>query len=430
MDAITSRPTRLTRSARLSQPADHGRSTRALADWPLATKSILAFWLVYGATVVARALLSGDAVGVIQNRSVTILSGLLLTFGIYLAIALIGRRRAIRTKVGIAIAASILAALAQSAVLMLSDSRAHQPQDEFRLQAREGVVIITKGDQVRIERHAAEPLIFTLPKIAQLPRRDIVRVAADASVVWLFFFAAWSAFYLAAQAQNEAAAARQRIAEAESAARTAQVRALRYQVNPHFLFNTLNSLSSLVLASRNAEAEAMILKLSAFFRSSLTLNPTADVSLADEIALQQHYLDIETVRFPKRLRVEIDIAPGLEHAQLPALLLQPVVENAIKYGVSATREKVLLTIAALREGEDRLTITVTNRGEGTARLARAAPAGQGTGVGLANVCARLKARFGDAASCRFGPLGEGNGGGEGGYEVTMTMPFEQVGGPA
>ena len=436
MDAITSRPTRLTRSARLSQPPSHGPSTPALADWPLATKSIFAFWLVYGATVVARALLSGDAVGVIQNRSVTILSGLLLTFGIYLAIALIGRRRAIRTKVGIAVAASILAALAQAAVLMLSDSRAHQPQDEFRMQAREGVVIITRGDQVRIERHAAEPLIFTLPKIAQLPRRDIVRVAADASVVWLFFFAAWSAFYLAAKAQNEAAAARQRIAEAESAARTAQVRALRYQVNPHFLFNTLNSLSSLVLASRNAEAEAMILKLSAFFRSSLTLNPTADVSLADEIALQQHYLDIEMVRFPKRLRVEIDVAPGLEHAQLPALLLQPVVENAIKYGVSATREKVLLTIAARREGEDRLTITVTNRGEGTARLARAAPAGHGTGVGLANVCARLKARFGDAASCRFGPLGEGSGGGEGnagsegGYEVTMTMPFEQVGGPA
>jgi two-component system LytT family sensor kinase len=471
MDAITSRPARFAAAA-----ARPDQTARPLADWPLATRSIFAFWLVYGVTVVARALLSGDAVGVIQNRSVTILSGLLLTFGIYLAIALIGRRRAIRTKVGIAVAASILAALAQAAVLMLSDSRAHQPQDEFRLQAREGVVIITKGDQVRIERHAAEPLIFTLPKIAQLPRRDIVRVAADASVVWLFFFAAWSAFYLAAQAQNEAAAARQRIAEAESAARTAQVRALRYQVNPHFLFNTLNSLSSLVLASRNAEAEsaartaqvralryqvnphflfntlnslsslvlasrnaeaeAMILKLSAFFRSSLTLNPTADVSLADEIALQQHYLDIEMVRFPKRLRVEIDVAPGLEHAQLPALLLQPVVENAIKYGVSATREKVLLTIAARREGADRLTITVTNRGQGTARLARAAPAEHGTGVGLANVCARLKARFGDAASCRFGPLGEGSGGyegntgGEGGYEVTMTMPFEPIGGPA
>ena len=420
MDAITSRPTRLTRSARLTQPAGHGRSARALADWPLATKSIFAFWLVYGATVVARALLSGDAVGVIQNRSVTILSGLLLTFGIYLAIALIGRRRAIRTKVGIAVAASILAALAQAAVLMLSDSRAHQPQDEFRMQAREGVVIITKGDQVRIERHAAEPLIFTLPKIAQLPRRDIVRVAADASVVWLFFFAAWSAFYLAAQAQNETAAARQRIAEAESAARTAQVRALRYQVNPHFLFNTLNSLSSLVLASRSAEAESMILKLSAFFRSSLTLEPTEDVTLADEIALQQHYLDIEMVRFPKRLTVAVDVPAELEHARLPALLLQPLVENAIKYGVSPTREKVVLTIAARRNERGWLELIVTNqtaRGTTPTRSKRSTPSA-GTGVGLTNVRERLKARFGDGATCRFGPLPDG------GFEVRMTMPLE------
>ena len=96
-------------------------------------------------------------------------------------------------------------------------------------------------------------------------------------------------------------------------------------------------------------------------RSSLTLDPTADVTLAGEIALQQHYLDIETVRFPKRLRVEIDVAPGLERALLPALLLQPIVENAIKYGVSATREKVVLTIAAQFVSPGDLELTVTNR---------------------------------------------------------------------
>ena len=197
-----------------------------------------------------------------------------------------------------------------------------------------------------------------------------------------------------------------------------QVRALRYQVNPHFLFNTLNSLSALVLANRPAEAESMILKLSAFFRSSLTLDPTADVSLADEIALQQHYLDIETVRFPKRLRVEVNIALGLERALLPALLLQPIVENAIKYGVSATREKVVLTISARPAPEGRLTLAVTNRAQGKARSAASQPPERGTGVGLANVCARLNARFGDAATCAYGPLDGG------GYEVRMTFPFE------
>lgn len=418
MDAMTSYSFR--NDAALTPRTRHPSGEGALADWSRAAKSIFAFWLFYGVTVVARALLGGDAIGVIQNRAVTILSGVILTFAIYLVIALLGHGASLRRRAGIAIGASVLAALAQAAVLMVADSRLHEPMDESRIEAREGVVIVQKGAQIRIERHAAEPVIFTLPKVAELPRHEIIRVSADASVVWLFFFAAWSAFYLAAQAQHEASLARQLVVEAEAAARTAQVRALRYQVNPHFLFNTLNSLSSLVLASRNAEAEAMILRLAAFFRSSLTLDPTADVTLADEIALQQHYLDIETVRFPNRLRVEIDIAEGLEAARLPALLLQPVVENAIKYGVSATREKVVLRISARREGGEALIIAVSNRSEGTMRRVTPNAAAHGTGVGLANVCERLNARFGDGATCAFGPLGDD------GFEVRMVMPFEAM----
>ncbi|MEO5640881.1 MAG: histidine kinase, partial [Sphingomicrobium sp.] len=328
-------------STSLTAPAPPWRRSslvpRRFDDWRLAAKSIVGFWLVYGLTVLARALLGGDALAGLENRAMTIASGILLTFAIYIAIALLAAGGSVRRRAIVAFCGAILAAGGQAAVLMLSDTISHPAHDESRFQAREGVIVIQRGDQIRIERHSAEPLVFTLPKVSQLERREIIRVAADASVVWLFFFAAWSAFYLAAQAQRDAAAARQRIAEAEAAARSAQVRALRYQVNPHFLFNTLNSLSSLVLANRPAEAESMILKLSAFFRSSLTLDPTADVTLADEIALQQHYLDIEMVRFPKRLRVEVKVAPGLEHALLPALLLQPIVENAIKYGVSATR---------------------------------------------------------------------------------------------
>ncbi|MEO7787308.1 MAG: histidine kinase [Sphingomicrobium sp.] len=415
MDAMTSTAGRVGAAAPLGASA---RAGRLFADWRMATRSILGFWLVYSLTVVARALLGGDAGTVLQNRAVTIVGGVLLTFGIYASINLLARVGSTRRRALIAFCATIIAACAQAGLMIGSDRWMHEPQDEFRFQAREGFVVIQKGLQIRIERHAAEPLTLTLPKVGELGRHDIVRVAADAMVVWLFFFAAWSAFYLAAQAQAEAAHGRQRIAEAETAARAAQVRALRYQVNPHFLFNTLNSLSALVLANRPAEAESMILKLAAFFRSSLTLDPTADVSLADEIALQQHYLDIEMVRFPKRLRVEVDIAPGLDRALLPALLLQPIVENAIKYGVSATREKVVLTIAARPADDGRLTVSVTNRAEGKARSAASVPPERGTGVGLANVCARLNARFGDAATCTFGPLDEG------GYVVTMTFPFE------
>ena len=94
----------------------------------------------------------------------------------------------------------------------------------------------------------------------------------------------------------------------------------------------------------------MILKLSTFFRSSLSLDPSADVTLAEEIGLQSLYLDIERVRFPKRLKVEIDVPPNLETARLPALILQPVVENAIKYGVSPTRERGCCESRARRPG--------------------------------------------------------------------------------
>ena len=138
----------------------------------------------------------------------------------------------------------------------------------------------------------------------------------------------WSAFYLANQAQAEALGAQRRLADAESAAQAAQVRALRYQVNPHFLFNTLNSLSSLVMTGRTDRAETMLLALSTFFRTSLSLDPSADVTLAEEIDLQRLYLDIEKARFPDRLHVEIDVPQELEQARLPALLLQPIVENA------------------------------------------------------------------------------------------------------
>ena len=161
-------------------------------------------------------------------------------------------------------------------------------------------MIIEKGNTIRIERTAGEPLVLTMPRMKDIDPAKKFRYAADAAVIWLFFFAAWSAFYLATVAQAQALRAQRRAAAAESAAQTAQVRALRYQVNPHFLFNTLNSLSSLVMTGRTERAEEMLLALSTFFRTSLSLNPTADVTLAEEIDLQRLYLDIEKIRFPSR----------------------------------------------------------------------------------------------------------------------------------
>jgi two-component system, LytTR family, sensor kinase len=237
-------------------------------------------------------------------------------------------------------------------------------------------------------------------------------------VVWLFFFIGWSAFYLANQAQAEALGAQRRLADAESAAQAAQVRALRYQVNPHFLFNTLNSLSSLVMTGRTDRAETMLLALSTFFRTSLSLDPGADVTLAEEIDLQRLYLDIEKARFPDRLHVEIDVPRELEQARMPALVLQPIVENAIKYGVSKSRKAVLIRIDARHLDNHRMVIEISNRLKNGGQDQLPAATHEGTGLGLANVCQRLEARWGNRASCRYGPVAGG------GYKVSLTMPVE------
>jgi LytS/YehU family sensor histidine kinase len=254
--------------------------------------------------------------------------------------------------------------------------------------------------------------------MGQLHRRDIFKYAADLTVTWFFFYAAWTAFYMAMLAQADALRAQRRLADAESAAQAAQVRALRYQVNPHFLFNTLNSLSSLVMTGRTDRAETMLLALSTFFRTSLSLDPTADVTLAEEIDLQRLYLDIEKARFPDRLQVEIDVPAVLEQARLPALLLQPIVENAIKYGVSKSRKTVIIRIEARPLGDGRMLVDISNRLKhgGTDKLPAATH--EGTGLGLANVCQRLEARFGTRARCSFGPMASG------GYKVSLTMPVE------
>ena len=391
------------------------------SDWPLALKSILGFWVFYGLTVVVRAFLGSDPWTALQNKLFVIGIGIFLTGLIYLAIAASGQGANIRRKATIAAVASTVAAVAMGGTLILLEDLMHESREQFRFQAREGFTVIEQGQQIRIERTTQEPLVLTFPKVGELEPMKRFRYALDASVVWLFFFLAWSAFYLANQAQAQALRALRRLADAESAAQAAQVRALRYQVNPHFLFNTLNSLSSLVMTGRPDRAEAMLLALSTFFRSSLSLDPTADVTLAEEIDLQRLYLDIEKARFPDRLHVEIDVPAEFEKARLPGLLLQPIVENAIKYGVSKSRKAVVIRIEAKPTLDGRMTLDISNRLKHGGKDELPAATHEGTGLGLSNVCQRLEARFGGRASCRFGPMTGG------GYKVSLTMPVETNG---
>jgi two-component system, LytTR family, sensor kinase len=390
-------------------------------DWPLALKSILGFWFFYLLTVVARAFLGHDPVTVIENRSVTIVIGVILTFGLYGAIRFFAGRENLRRQVLVAGAASIIAAGALAALAIAADRYQDRPHDEFRYVSKEGYEVTDAGDHTRIDRPNGAPIIITYPRVGELRAYEQLRMAADVSVSWLFFFVAWSAFYIAMLAQSEAHGAQRRAADAEAAAQAAQVRALRYQVNPHFLFNTLNSLSSLVMTGRSDRAEAMLLALSTFFRTSLSLDPGANVTLAEEIDLQRLYLDIEKARFPDRLHVEIAVPPELEQARLPALILQPIVENAIKYGVSKSRKAILIRIEARPISEQRMVLEVSNRLKNGGRDEIPAATHEGTGLGLANVSQRLEARFGSRATCRFGPMSRG------GYKVAITMPVDMNG---
>ena len=390
-------------------------------DWPFALKSILGFWLFYAATVVARAFLGSDPWTMLQNKLMVILIGIVINGLIYLAITALGTKANIRRKAVIAGLSCVIGSLVLGSTVVLTEDWTRQSKEEFRFQAREGFTVVEQGNQIRIERTAQEPLILTMPRVHELDPMKRVRYALDIAVTWLFFFIGWSAFYIANQAQAQALGAQRRLADAESAAQAAQVRALRDQVNPHFLFNTLNSLSSLVMTGRSDRAETMLLALSTFFRTSLSLDPTADVTLAEEIEMQRLYLDIEKVRFPRRLKTEIDIPEDLKTARVPGLLLQPLVENVIKYGVSGTRDKVNLNITAAEAGPGRFTIEVLNSaGTVPAKGRNGKP--EGTGVGLTNVCQRLEARFGPAAKCEFGPTADG------GYRVLMTLPLDRTDG--
>jgi two-component system, LytTR family, sensor kinase len=390
------------------------------ADWRLAIKSIIGFWSFYALTIVLRALLAPNALYAINDKLMNIAVGVVVTGLIYLVIAGLGSRANIRGKTAIAAAACLVGAVLMSGTLAALEGDV-KSLEETRYQAREGFTVIEKGNQITIERTAQEPLVLTMPGLKEMSPKKLMRWVADSAIVWLFFFMAWSAFYIATLSHSEALAVQRRLADAESAAQAAQVRALRYQVNPHFLFNTLNSLSSLVMTGRPDRAETMLLALSTFFRTSLSLDPSADVTLAEEIDLQRLYLDIEKSRFPDRLHVAIDVPTELEQARIPALLLQPIVENAIKYGVSKSRKAVVISISARHLDNHRMVVEISNRLKNGGKEDLPAATHEGTGVGLSNVSQRLEARFGKHASCRYGPMAGG------GFKVSLTMPVETNG---
>jgi sensor histidine kinase YesM len=200
----------------------------------------------------------------------------------------------------------------------------------------------------------------------------------------------------------------------EGQASSAQLAMLRYQLNPHFLFNTLNSISTLVLLKQTERANAMLARLSSFLRYTLANEPTAKVTLAQEVETLKLYLEIEKMRFEDRLRPHFRIEPETIGARLPSLLLQPLIENAIKYAVTPAENGADIWIGAAREGQA-VRIEVADNGDGSGSEIAASPS---TGVGLANIRDRLSQAYGVAH--RF----ETKQNDKGGFSVIVEIPYE------
>jgi hypothetical protein len=178
------------------------------------------------------------------------------------------------------------------------------------------------------------------------------------------------------------------LAEARTLAQTAQLTALRLQLNPHFLFNTLNAISSLIVTGRNRDGEAMLAKLCAFLRTALVGDGRSEVTLGEELETLQTYLEIESIRFGDRLTVEFAAPDELLDLPVPNFILQPLVENAVKHGVAPTSRPVIVRVGARRDGGD-LILSVSDNG---GAVADSRPSG--TGVGLDNTRRRLEVIYG------------------------------------
>ena len=260
--------------------------------------------------------------------------------------------------------------------------------------------------------------------VLQLQNPDAQSGFASLLLVKLYIdgvsLAAWVALYYAINYYIRLEEQEDRMLRLEAQAASAQLAMLRYQLNPHFLFNTLNSISTLVLLRQTEPANAMLSRLSSFLRYTLANEPTAQVTLLQEVETLKLYLEIEQMRFEDRLRTHFSIDPAVTQARLPSLLLQPLIENAIKYAVSPQEEGADITLAAQLAGQN-VRIIVSDTGPGLPPTGGAPTPGThaaSTGLGLGNIRDRLAQAFGDQHRFETGTNAEG------GFVVTIELPLQ------
>jgi len=232
---------------------------------------------------------------------------------------------------------------------------------------------------------------------------------------WFFgsilIFACWVAFYhgvkyyqllqreheslLIVAAENKEQQLRR--AKAETIAHEAQLEMLRYQLNPHFLFNTLNAISALVKIKKTSMANSMIVQLSDFLRYSLDTDPVKRVSLEKELEALKLYLNIEKTRFGDRLEMKFDIEPSANNVLVPSLILQPLIENAVKYAIAPTETGGVISISARLDGQH-LVVEIADTGPGIKDVTDEL---QSRGIGLRNTVDRLQEFYGDSYSFKL-----------------------------
>ncbi|MBO9662596.1 histidine kinase [Dokdonella sp.] len=248
---------------------------------------------------------------------------------------------------------------------------------------------------------------------------------------YLWYFASmfylllsWSGLYFGIKFARQSQQQKEAALRAQTIAHAAQLKMLRYQLNPHFLFNTLNAISTLVLDDKRDTAYRMVGSLSAFLRHSLDSDPEQRVTLAQEVEALELYLGIEQLRFGERLKVEMDIDPAVRDALVPSLILQPLIENAIKYAVSKHEEGARIELVARRDGgapgEAWLDVHLRDDGPGYCE-ADAAPNGRAR-VGLTNTRERLRVLYGERQRFEIGACVPH------GVDVHIRLPFETADG--
>ena len=303
----------------------HAEGGRARVPFVTVLLSVAGLWLCYFVLTTLRSevLDFGFTLEMMWHRALASAAGMAITLALWLLLRVFDARP-LWMKIAAALLLSMPAAVAivKSNDWIFADLEMRVTQ---KLAVRQGTPGLS-GDPLATDAlpggaDQAEDPTVVVQSLQLTAWQELIETAFGR----YFMMLAWCALYLALLTGEKARAAEKREGTYKRAAKAAELRSLRYQVNPHFLFNTLNSLSALVLTGKTQAAERMIQTISTFYRRSLADDPTADVPLREEFALQKLYLDIEAVRFPHRLRAVYKLPPELEDAKVPGLILQPLV---------------------------------------------------------------------------------------------------------